>query len=180
VGLVYKVNPAGAETALYSFRGGVDGANPHSILTADAQGNLYGTTVEGGTTSSSSAGSGVVFKIDSTARETVLYSFTGGPDGGSPYAGVARDAAGNLYGTTSAGGSDNAGVVYKLSPGDTETVLYSFKGLMDGGSPYSGLILGAGPSFYGTAFGAYPPNDYLFPIILPEQPGVVYRLTVKP
>jgi uncharacterized repeat protein (TIGR03803 family) len=177
-GVVYKVNPAGVETVLYSFRGGADGANPQSVLTADGQGNLYGTTVQGGTTSSGT-GAGVVFKIDSSAHETVLYSFTGGSDGGSPYAGVIRDAAGNLYGTTSAGGAGNAGCNLQTGA-DTETVLYSFTGLLDGGSPYSGLILGAGPALYGTAFGAYnPATNYIIPIIFPQQPGVVYQLIPK-
>ncbi len=59
---------------------------------------------------------GVVFKLDTTGQETVLYSFTGGADGGNPSSGVIRDAAGNLYGTTSNGGKGFTGVVFKLTP----------------------------------------------------------------
>jgi uncharacterized repeat protein (TIGR03803 family) len=80
-------------------------------LIRDSAGNLYGTTVGGGT-----PGFGVVFEVDAAGKETVLYSFTGGADGGSPYAGVIRDSAGNLYGTTSSGGRELSGVVFKLKP----------------------------------------------------------------
>jgi uncharacterized repeat protein (TIGR03803 family) len=167
-GVVYKVNPAGVETVLYSFRGAADGANPRSILTADGAGNFYGTTLQGGF-----SGAGVVFKIDPSGHETVLYNFTGGLDGGSPYAGVLSDGAGNLYGTTSAGGSGNVGVVYKLDATGVETILYSFAGGLDGGSPYSGLIAGPGGILYGTAYGigANPPYTSVGP-----NAGVVYKL----
>ena len=77
----------------------------------DSAGNLYGTTAYGGT-----YGGGVVFKVDTTGAETVLYSFTGGADGANPYAGLLRDSAGNLYGTTTAGGAYGGGVVFKITP----------------------------------------------------------------
>jgi uncharacterized repeat protein (TIGR03803 family) len=77
----------------------------------DSAGNLYGTTAYGG-----SANAGVVYKLDTAGQETVLYSFTGGADGGTPWSGVIRDSAGNLYGTTQIGGNDNGGVVFKLTP----------------------------------------------------------------
>jgi uncharacterized repeat protein (TIGR03803 family) len=102
---------------------GPGGGNP-SALPADPEGNLYGTTLLGG-----AAGEGVVFKLDTSGRETVLHTFTGGTDGGEPEAGVIRDSGGNLYGTTFSGGAAGAGVVYMLSPSGQETVLYSFAGL---------------------------------------------------
>ena len=74
------------------------------------QGSLYGTTTYGG----GASGAGVVFKVDTSGNETVLYSFTGGADGANPYAGVIRDPAGNLYGTTTSGGQLNAGVVFEI------------------------------------------------------------------
>ena len=92
---------------------------------------------------------GVVYKLDLTGHETVLYSFTGQADGGHPYAGVIRDSTGNLYGTTTYGGT-GAGVVYKLDNADHETVLYSFTGAADGGYPNAGVIRDSAGNLYGT------------------------------
>jgi len=145
-GVVFKVDPAGRQSVLYNFTGGADGADPHAGVIRDAAGNLYGTTVFGGT-----ANSGVVFKVDTSGQETVLYSFTGGADGGFPLAGVIRDSAGNLYGTTPNGGSGfGAGVVYKLDAAGQETVLYAFTGGADGGGPAAGVIRDAAGNLYGT------------------------------
>jgi uncharacterized repeat protein (TIGR03803 family) len=94
---------------LYNFSGGADGSLPHAGVVRDSAGNLYGITYQGGT-----SGYGVVYKLDTTGHETVLYSFTGGADGRSPYAGVSLDSAGNLYGTTYNGGTAGAGVVYEI------------------------------------------------------------------
>ena len=102
-GVAYKLDTTGHETVLYSFTGGADGAYPVGVI-RDSAGNLYGTTDSGG-----AANSGVVYKLDTAGHETVLYSFTGGADGAQPFAGVIRDSAGNLYGTTHAGGTANAG-----------------------------------------------------------------------
>src|ERR1022692_438260 len=78
-GIVYKVDPAGHETVLYSFTGGADGGYPEAGVILDSAGNLYGTTVNGGI-----AGLGVVYKVDTAGHETVLHSFTGGADGALP------------------------------------------------------------------------------------------------
>jgi uncharacterized repeat protein (TIGR03803 family) len=118
-GVVFKVDTTGRETVLYSFTGGADGGQPYAGLIRDAAGNLYGTTRYGGVTFGVCAQTnpcGVVFKLDALGTETVLYSFTGGADGGQPYAGLIRDAAGNLYGTTLYGGTSGEGVVFKLTP----------------------------------------------------------------
>ncbi len=113
-----------------------DGSFPYAGLIRDRAGNLYGTTKEGG-----SSDFGTVFEVDTSGTETVLYSFTGGNDGGYPYASLIRDPAGNLYGTTEAGGSSAVGTVFKLDTSGTETVLHSFPyGPTDGCYPYAGLI----------------------------------------
>jgi uncharacterized repeat protein (TIGR03803 family) len=150
-GVVYKLSPSGTETVLYSFTGGADGAVPEADLIRDAAGNLYGTTVYGGACALDTRGCGVVFKLSPTGAFTVLHTFTGGLDGGNPYAGVTRDAAGNLYGTTVSGGAHRfGGVVFKLSPSGTETVLYSFTGGADGAEPYADVIRDAVGNLYGT------------------------------
>src|ERR1039457_6417121 len=160
-GVVYKLDPAGNETVLYSFTGGADGSNPFAGVIRDSAGNLYGTTDGGG-----SANAGVVYRLDAAGNETVLYSFMYGADGGYPWAGVIRDSAGNLYGTTTVGGTANAGVVYKLDPAGNETVLHSFTGGADGGFPIAGVIRDSAGNFYGTTDdGGGPANA-----------GVVYKL----
>jgi uncharacterized repeat protein (TIGR03803 family) len=121
-GTVFKVDKTGNETILYSFTGGADGANPAASLVLDSEGNLYGTTVQGGTAGCDPySGCGVVFELDTVGTESVLYSFTGGADGANPAASVMRDSAGNLYGTTQLGGGTGCngpgcGVVFKIAP----------------------------------------------------------------
>ncbi len=111
-GAVYKIDPSGNESVLYSFTGGADGGYPlWVVLARDCDGNFYGTTAGGGT-----AGAGVVFKLDKAGNETVLHSFTGGIDGGNPEVGVILSPEGTLYGTTAFGGQTNAGVVYEIKP----------------------------------------------------------------
>ena len=151
-GVVYKLDTAGNLTVLYSFTGKADGGRSTAGVIRDSAGNLYGTTTYGGVTSSISAGWGVVYKLDTTGHETVLYAFTGGADGGGPYhAGLVRDPAGNLYGTTFHGGTTGAGVVFKVDPAGNETVLYSFTGGADGGAPTGGLLRDSAGNLYGTA-----------------------------
>ena len=145
MGVVFKVNAAGQETVLHSFTGGADGAYPRGGVTLDAAGNIYGTTYSGG-----AANDGVVFKIDATGAETVLYSFTGGADGANPCAGVILDAAGNLYGTTFGGGTLNEGVVFEVSTSGTLSVLHGFTGGKDGAGPYGGLAFDSAGNLYGT------------------------------
>jgi uncharacterized repeat protein (TIGR03803 family) len=148
-GTVFKVSKTGKEKVLYSFQGGADGMSPESGVIQDAEGNLCGTTFNGG-----AFGYGTVFKLSMTGKKTVIYSFTGGADGAAPYGGVIRDAQGNLYGTTSLGGAYSSGTVYKLSKTGKETVLYSFQGYNNGGadglSPTGGVIQDAQGNFYGT------------------------------
>jgi uncharacterized repeat protein (TIGR03803 family) len=122
-GVVFKLSPSGTETVLHNFTRG-DGANPTAGLIADAAGNLYGTTSNGGTYGFY----GVVFELIRCSSAPsgydfqVLHSFTGGADGGFPVGGLMRDAAGNLYGTTYGGGAAcgsftfGCGVVFRLAP----------------------------------------------------------------
>ena len=134
------------KTVLYAFQGGSDGANPgFGDLVFDPSGNIYGTTPLGG-----NANAGTVFQLTPTGggwMENVLYSFTGGSDGGAPYGGVVLDRAGNLYGTTFQGGNGYCvygpcGTAFELTSsasGWTETILHSFQGGSDGNNPVAGL-----------------------------------------
>ena len=158
-GVVFKLNPDTRElTALYAFTDGADGAFPVAGLIRDAAGNLYGTTYGGGDLDNCTfvPGCGVVFKLETTGKETVLHTFTGKADGEGPFAGVIRDTAGNLYGTTAYGGDlkcnppTGCGVVFKLDTTGKETVLHTFAGKADGGSPIAGVIRDTAGNLYGT------------------------------
>jgi uncharacterized repeat protein (TIGR03803 family) len=146
-GSVFKVNKFGKETVLYRFSGGTDGLEPLAGLVRDSAGNLYGTTSGGGIGGPS--GQGVVFKVDTTGRETVLYRFTGGGDGASPMAGLVLDSTGNLYGTTRFGGAFGNGVVFKVDASGSEMVLHSFSGV-DGATPVAPLVRDSAGNLYGT------------------------------
>jgi uncharacterized repeat protein (TIGR03803 family) len=155
VGTVFALSSAGKQTVLHTFMGGSDGDSPQGDLIADASGNLYGTTKNGGA-GCPKFGCGTVFTVAPDGTETVLYSFTGAADGGNPVAGLIRDKAGNLFGTTEFGGLANGcggsgcGTVFKLAPNGTLQVLYTFTGGSDGGQPVASLFAGSGGSFYGT------------------------------
>lgn len=146
-GTIFKLPPNGTESVLYSFTGGSDGGYPPAGLTSDKSGALFGTTQGGG-----SAGNGAVFELAPDGTEHVLYSFTGGSDGNAPFAGVIEDKARNLYGTTYGGGAAGNGTVFELAPNGTETVLYSFTGGADGGTPVAGVIQDKAGNFYGTTY----------------------------
>jgi uncharacterized repeat protein (TIGR03803 family) len=162
-GVVFKMDPTGKETVLYTFEGGADGAYPATDLLRDEVGNLYGTTHGGGQTTvaqcSFNPGCGVVFKVHPSGRETPLYAFSGGADGLGPSSGLVQDKRGNLYGTT-IGGEPNGncpgtpqgcGVVFKLDPNGDETVLHTFTGGADGYAPYGDLLLNEEGNLYGVA-----------------------------
>jgi uncharacterized repeat protein (TIGR03803 family) len=165
-GMVFKlvhVRSGWISYPLYNFPDpgqGQDGAMPHAPATIGHDGSVYGTTPAGG------LGFGVVFKLTPPPtvchtticlwRETILYRFTGGDDGGQPYAPVILDSAGNIYGTTQGGGTAGLGTVFKLTPsggGWTETVLHSFTDLPDGAQPETGLVFDSTGKLYGTTSG---------------------------
>ncbi len=145
-GTVFKITPSGAETVFHSFpANSMDGAVPEAGLVMDSSGNLYGTTSSGGAHSV-----GTVFEVTSAGTETVLYSFTGGLDGGIPYGGLVLDSEGNLYGTTRSGGAYHGGTVFELTPTGAETVWHSFGHGTDGKFPYAGLVRDSNGNLYGT------------------------------
>jgi uncharacterized repeat protein (TIGR03803 family) len=157
-GTVFKIDPSGNETILHAFTGVPDGAYPYAGLVRDNVGNLYGTTASGGQFGCTAEyGCGTVFKIDTTGVETVLYRFTGTPDGAYPQSVLVSDTLGNFYGTTAGGGavvcynnSYGCGTVFELDSHGNETVLYAFLGTPDGSEPTGNLVRDALGSLYGT------------------------------
>jgi uncharacterized repeat protein (TIGR03803 family) len=151
-GVVYEVNSAGTETVLHTFSGNPDGLGPTTPMVRDKAGNIYGTTYFGGSSSGCyGSGCGTVFKIDSAGSETVLYSFTGGSDGCSPWQGLVVDKAGNLYGTALECGSSGYGTIFEVDSTGHFTVLHSFSGL-DGAYPSGGhLTMDKFGNLYGLA-----------------------------
>jgi uncharacterized repeat protein (TIGR03803 family) len=190
-GSVFKLASSGPGWALFplnDFRLAGGGANPASEVVFGSDGNLYGTTFDGGLAhcGGNDSGCGVVFELQPPPTvcalvlcpwtEIVLYTFGELPDGETPNSGVVFDKAGSLYGTTLYGGTGSCadgagcGVVYKLTPsggGWTEQVLYSFQGgSNDGELPYGGLIFDQAGNLYGTALDGGSAGD-----------GVIYELT---
>jgi uncharacterized repeat protein (TIGR03803 family) len=164
-GVVFKVDTSGTETVLHSFTGGTtDGRSPVAGLVQDPGGSLYGTTTYGG-----ASNYGVVFKVDASGTETILYNLAGGTtDGCYPYGGLIRDKAGNLYGTTTECGASSMGTVFEVSKTGTETVLHSFTGWpKDGGFPYyASLLMDKKGNLYGVAEQGGSSNE-----------GVVFKLS---
>ena len=159
-GTVYKLTPSKhgwEETDIYAFTGGKDGSTSQASLIFDKAGNLYGTTVYGGSAGCTSGyGCGVVFKLTpgkSGWKESVLHEFTGGADGAYPMGSMLFDPSGDLYSTASSGGASGKGNVFELVPSGSkwsESELYSFSGGTDGGSPFSTVIWDAHGNLYGT------------------------------
>jgi hypothetical protein len=181
---------AQTETTLFTFTGPTTGENPSSGLIFDAAGNLYGVTPVGGKTSrtcKNTLGCGMVFELSPSSSggytETILYTFTGAPDGQEPTGSLVFDAAGNLYGVTNSGGDKTkacwdafgCGVVFRLSPGTggtwIETILYTFTNGADGASPVGPLVLDSAGNLYGTTlYGGNPACGSL-------ACGVLYELS---
>src|SRR4030081_3305950 len=158
---------------IYNFAGNNDGEYTDTDLVIDSAGNLYGTSVQGG-----DFGGGTVFQLAPSGNgwtHTVLYSFTGGADGGEPYKGVTLDSQGNLYGTAVTGGGGSCeggcGVAYKLTNSGgvwTQTVIHTFTGGNDGSGAGSGLTVGR----YGSIYGVTPTGGA-------NGFGVVYKVKPK-
>lgn len=177
-GTVFKLSKSGSkwlESVIWDFGQGNDGAEPAAGVIFDKSGNIYGTTVAGGSGSGSPCGvqghtgCGVVYELTPSASgwiETILYNFQGLTDGGAPYSGVVMDHSGNLYGATALGGSGGGGTIYELSPSDggwNFTALYSFSGSGTGPSgqcpictgPLASLTLGVAEgelALFGTTY----------------------------
>ena len=158
-GTVFQLSPSGGSwihTVLYSFTGGNDGGEPYKGVTLDAQGNLYGTAVTGGT-GACEGGCGVVYKLTNSGvwTQSVIHNFNGN-DGSGPGSGVTFDRHGNLYGVTPTGGANGLGVIFQMRP-DTGgswkfKVIHNFTGGSDGASGMAGrLILDKAGNLYGVA-----------------------------
>ena len=180
VAILVSASWATSYKKIYNFAGGNDGSDPATPLAFDNAGNAYGTTASGGVFDF-----GTVFMLTPSGQESVLYSFTGGGDGLDPHSGVIIDSAGNLYGTTVAGGfgglcaGDGCGVIFELSPSDggwTETTLYSFTGLNDGFGPGSGLIFDTAGNLYGTAPDGGKKSDGVVFELSPSKNGWRYKV----
>ena len=162
-GTVFKIDAGGTATTLYSFLGGSDGGQPNTALTMDDAGNLYGTTLEGGQSPDKCReGCGTIFRLAPDGTETVLYRFCAQrqnnrcADGEMPSARVLFDDAGNIFGTAYFGGSGcpqaGCGIIFKLAPDGSQSVVYSFTGNRDGSGPNS-LIRDRHGNLYGTTGG---------------------------
>lgn len=167
------LSAASTTKVLYAFAGGNDGEYLDTDLVIDSAGNLYGSTVQGGTHSS-----GTVFELSPSGSgwtHTVLYSFTGGADGGEPYKGVTLDTHGNIYGTAVTGGGGSCeggcGVIFKLTKSNgtwTQTVIHQFTGGSDGYGPGTGVTFDKLGNLYGmTPTGGTP---YGVGVIFQMQP----------
>jgi uncharacterized repeat protein (TIGR03803 family) len=147
-GTVFKVTAEGKLSVLHSFDGN-DGQEPWANVVRDSAGNLYGTTMFGGT-----HGLGTVFKLTPGGKETVLHSFAGGTDGNDPFDPVTLDASGNLYGYTFllTDGSDDLGKIYEITKDGTFSIVFDFNPYDggDGYNPNGNLTLGKDGNFYGT------------------------------
>jgi uncharacterized repeat protein (TIGR03803 family) len=162
-GTIFRITTGGTLTVLYDFcsqTGCSDGFDPVAPMIQGVDGNFYGTTAQGGIDNCSSLGSGddgcgTVFKIGSGGYQ-VLYSFcpeSGCTDGAIPQAGLVQASDGNFYGTTALGGAGGEGTIFKISPGGTFTLLYTFCSLSDcadGGEPGAALIQDTNGKLYGT------------------------------
>jgi hypothetical protein len=165
-GTVFQLAPVAgswAHTVLHSFTSGADGAEPYKGVTVDSAGNLYGTTVAGGS-GSCEGGCGVAYKLTNSGgvwTHTVLHAFTGGSDGSGPGARLAIDRKGDLYGMTPTGGDYGLGTIYRLHQTRNGTwrfkVIHTFTGGADGSSGSAGRMLVRGGHLYGAATtgGAY-------------------------
>lgn len=188
-GIAFELTPQQngkwTENVIHRFQGGSDGANPNGSLIADTAGNLYGTTVQGGTGDSN--GCGTIFQLtpgSSGWTESLVRTFcsSGANDGYFPRGGLLRDTAGNLYGVTESGGAALGGVAYELTPGSTgwtETVLNSFC-LVDtcsslGAEPVAGLVQDAAGNLYGTTIVGGQTTFGCF-LDFPPGCGLVFKL----
>jgi uncharacterized repeat protein (TIGR03803 family) len=167
-GTLLSISPIGAETVLHEFCGETDGSRPLGTPTLDATGNIYGTTFFGPNLSCC----GTIYEQQSTGGFITLYWFPGSansaPQGNGPLGGVVRDRKGNLYGTTSTGGSSDEGTLFRLSPSGVLTVLHNFDVNADGASPMGNLVMDGAGNLYGTtSLGGT------------SDSGIIYELTTK-
>jgi len=146
-GTIFRLDANGHENVLYSFSGTPDGEDPYAGLVADPSGNLYGTSLYGGT----QGGFGTIFKLNRGGKLSLLHSFASNPDGADPYGTLVGDGEGNGYGTTRFGGAAGGyGTVFKLGRNGAFSLLHSFSGTPDGEDPEAGLIIDRAGNLSGT------------------------------
>jgi uncharacterized repeat protein (TIGR03803 family) len=145
-------------TVFHVFKGGGDGANSSAALIQATDGNFYGTTYAGGTPNA-----GTVFRMTPAGVVTIMHTFTGMADGGSPFAALMQAGDGDLYGTTYSGGASGNGTVFRMSLSGLFTTVYNFAGGSDGSNPHAALIQATDGNFYGTTqFGGTSNRGTLF------------------
>ena len=145
-GVAFKITRTGTFTLLHAFADGSDGAGPYSALVPGGASDFYGTTTAGGTNNW-----GTAFKMTNAGAVTVLHSFgSAASDGAYALAGLLPDGAGNFYGTTQQGGTNNSGTAFKMTSAGAVTVLHSFGAFTNGASPSAGLVRDGSGNFYGT------------------------------
>lgn len=157
-GIVFKMSLSGKLKTIYSFKGGFfkDGAFPTGNLLA-VKGVLYGTTTYGGTYGSGAEASGTVFRVTPSGNEKILHSFSGTPDGGTPYFTSLAYLNGALYGNTFCGGTHSLGTLFKVTTAGGESILHSFSGGKDGSMGCIGGFGAAGPAVLnGKLYGVAP------------------------
>src|ERR1700687_173093 len=152
LGTVFQMAPDGTLTTVVSFPrvGSANqlGFGPFSGVVQDGEGNFYGTTYVHGATEDTLAG--MVYKITTAGDLVTLYYFSGADDGGKPHGGLVQSTDGNFYGTTSIGGVDENGTVFRITPDGDLTTLYRFTRDSDGANPFGTLIQASDGNFYGT------------------------------
>ena len=147
-GTVFKVATDGTTTILHAFPGHGFGKFPSGPLVADKDGNLYGTTLQGGH-GCNNDGCGIVYKLAPDGTFTRFFLFPGPPLIYDPSGGLLLDEQGNLYGVTQNGGNDSVGMIYELAPDGTATYLHDFD-YHQGGHPFGELVADAEGNLYGT------------------------------
>ncbi|HUI06684.1 MAG TPA: choice-of-anchor tandem repeat GloVer-containing protein [Verrucomicrobiae bacterium] len=159
LGTVFQISTSGVFATLYQF-GGLDGSHPGAGLCQGTDGNFYGTTIDGGT-----ANSGTVFQVDPAGTVTTLYNFEGSTNGALPRAGLVQGSDGDFYGTTSIGGTNRFGTVFKMTSSGSLTTLHQF-GNKEGHNPAGELVEASEGVFFGTTIRGRRDNH-----------GSVFRIT---
>lgn len=176
-GTVFKLDSQGKLTNLFSccIQTGI-GAFPGGAI-QDIDGNLYVVAFAGGDFSCSLTGCGTIFKLNGPNTVTLVHTFGEvAGDGNFPNASLVRDAAGNLYGTTIYGGAYGWGTIFKIGPGGSETVLYSFQGGADGANPSNGVYRDSQGNLYGaTASGGSGNVGTVFKVTSSGEHLVLYN-----
>lgn len=172
-GSVFSIDNQGNININFQFNGVVNGQNPLGTLALAKDGTLYGTTQFGGDLSSSYRGCGTVFKISTNGQLSTIYKFNSFKTGCSPVTNLVIDSLGNLYGATALGGitsrknSNGAGVVFKIDTNNQESIVYEFKGGVDGYTPVGNLVIDSNNNIYGITSGGGT-----------DDLGTVYKLSI--